>query len=189
MTNQEFRVGTGYTVLHWPGSADGKPVKFCTEIADQAPRPTGGGTVDIQPLDAPAPIEIAFSKSAGSGTLTLGVYEEWDYEVWQRIPGYENVGIDTSGDRNDDDDDALPQDTIVRILRRSARKGGVQVTKIIKSPGDRGNKNVRKKIYHGCVITNVNDSETITINTMEVTKRIEVKYRYSTRLGNRAPSA
>lgn len=192
--NKKYNVrvgGSGYTVLHWPGSGDGTPIKLCRTITETMPTPVGGGTADIQPLDAKAPVDIAFSAAATSGTLALEVWEEWDYYVWQRIPNFRNVGIDTSNSDDDDRDD-LPeeQDTIVRILKKSAklaRTDGIQCTKIIMNPGKPKSQR-RITNYFGCVVTNVTMGDgAIAVDTMDIRKTITLKFRYSQTLGNKGP--
>ncbi len=149
MGDQKFRVGGGYTAFVY----NGKPVLYLDQIADTAPRPVAAPE-PVQPLDEAYPIEIAFPKAAGAGTLVLSIREQWASNVWETLPGYEGT--------ND----------IVEVFQRNIDSGGVTCMKIITGPNG-----VRRGFsYNGCVITDINDSETITIGTMTLPKQITLMY-------------
>lgn len=155
---QRFRVaGSGYTLF----SYDGKKINFCTEIDDSPPRPVAA-PYPVQPLDAPHPIEIAFPVAAGAGTLRLTILEQWDSDVWQQLPGLRNRQI------ND----------IVDLLRFSSRRS-VTCVKVINPPPPHKKRIVR---YHGCVITDVEFGETISIEAMVPGKVVTIMYTHTTRI-------
>lgn len=178
MSKQNFRVGgSGYTVLHWKGS----PLLYCRTLTETPPRLVGGGTADIQGIDDYAPREIVFARAAGSGSMTLEVFEKWEREVWEHLSDdWRGVGIDNIGAADDDNDRDKPRDTIVDLMKKSARDGSVSCFKIIKPPGR--NRKRRKVVYHGAVITDFSMADPpITVGTMEVIKTITVSYTHSTR--------
>jgi hypothetical protein len=154
--NQRFRVvGSGFTIFTYGGSQ----VNYCQEIQDRPPDPVAPPQA-IQPIDETHPIEIAFPRAAGAGMLTLTIIDQWNLEVWRQFPGY------STGVIND----------IVDILTRSAQIGGV---KLIKNP----NGGTRAVNYHGAVITNVDMSEDVRIESMTVGKMVQIMYTNSTRQG------
>lgn len=159
---QRFRiVGSGFTLFRYAGS----PIKFCTAIQDQAPRPVGNGPQPVQPLDARHPIEIAFPRAATHGVLTLQIIEEWDREFWTRLPGYNQRNI------ND----------IVDVFDRSADIGGVTCVKIIKGP-----RGIRRAVqYHGAQIVDIDMSEQVTIDALTVGRTVTMWYTHTTRKGGR----
>lgn len=157
---QRFRVvGSGYTLFSYAGSK----LKFCETIQDQPPAPVAPPE-PVQPLDERHPIEIAFPRAAGAGTLVLTIKEEWDKEIWRQLPGYKN------GQIND----------IVELFDRSVRNGKVFCTKLIVPPP--GHK-PRAVIYHGCVLVDADLGEQVAINSMTVNKTITVMYTHTTRRG------
>ena len=155
-----FRVvGSSFTVFRYAGS----PLIFCETIQDQAPAPVAPPE-PVQPLDERHPIEIAFPRAAGAGTLVLAVKEQWDKDVWRILPGYK------TGQLND----------IVDLFERTVNNGDVACAKLIIPP--KGIK-PRSVIYHGCVMVDAQLGEQVAINAMTVNKQITLMYRYTTRKG------
>lgn len=149
MPDQKFRVGGGYTAFTYNGS----PILYLDEIADTAPRPVAAPEV-VQPLDSQYPIEVAFPKAAGAGTLVLRIREQWATNAWETIPGFAGTS------------------DIVEVFQRNINSGGVQCMKVITGPNG-----VRRGFtYIGCVVTDINDSETINIGTMTLPKTITLMY-------------
>lgn len=157
---QHFRVvGSAYTIFRY----DGNKTRFVETIQDQPPAPVAQPEA-VQPLDARHPIEIAFPRAAGAGTLVLGLKEEWDREIWRQFTGFKNGVI------ND----------IVDMFERSAAHPNVTCVKLILPPP--GHKS-RAVIYHNCVIVDADLGEQVAIASMTVTKTITVMYTHTTRRG------
>lgn len=154
MTTQKFRVGGGYTTF----SFNGTPLIYLEQLADRAPTPVANPE-PIHPLGEPHPIEIAFPKAHGVGTLTLTIKEQWTSDIWQSLPGYEN---DTN---------------IIDVFSSNVAAGSIVCSKVITAP----NGSKRTTYYHGCVITRIDESETVTVGTMTFPKTIEVTYTHKTR--------
>lgn len=161
--NQRFRiVGSGFTLFSYNGSR----VKFCTSVAETAPRPVtgapgGGAAVGIQPLDALRPIEIVFPRAVGMGTLVLTIQEEWEREVWRQFTGFKTGQINDLAD----------------VLQRSSEVGGVACTKVINPPPPYKPSMV---VYHGCVITDIDMSETVTIDRLVPGRNVTINYTHRT---------
>ena len=84
-SQQKFRVvGSAYTLFYYENVG----IFGCEMLQDQPPQPVATPE-PVQPLDEPHPIEIAFPRAAGPGTLVLRIKEQWDKDVWRAIPGYE----------------------------------------------------------------------------------------------------
>lgn len=156
-TSQRFRIGgSGYTLF----SYDNSPIMFCEQVRDTPPRPVANPK-PIQPLDELHPIEIAFSRALTEGTLVLSIIEEWDREVWAQFPGYEGLINDLSD-----------------IFTISASKGNsVTCMKAILSPSGK----TRVVQYHGCVITDIDMSDTVTSGTQTNTRDVTIMYTHVTR--------
>lgn len=152
-------VGSAYTLFTF----NGDHIALCETIQDQPPAPVAPPE-PIQPLDARHPIEIAFPRAAGAGTLVLSVKEEWDKEVWRQFSGFKGGVI------ND----------IVDVLDRSATIGGVMAVKIIDPPPPFKRRAV---VYHGCVVVDVDMGEQVAINSMTVNKTVTIMYLRQTRRG------
>jgi len=157
---QRFRVvGSGYTIFHYAGSQ----LNFCDTISDQPPAPVAPPE-PVQPLDERHPIEIAFPRAAGAGTLTVQIREQWDKEIWRQFPGFKTGVI------ND----------IVDLFERSVSNGKVFCAKLILPPP--GHK-PRAVMYHGCVIVDADLGEQVSIAAMTVPKTITIMYTHTTRRG------
>jgi hypothetical protein len=159
MPNQTFRVGGGYTAFTFNGTA----VMYCDSVQDQGPRPVSQPET-IQPLDAERPIEIAFPIAHSAGTLTLTIREQWSKFAWETLSGYDGTS------------------NIIDVFKKNMSNGSISCTKIIKNPAG----GTRTITYHNCVITDIDDSETVQVNTMTFPKRISLMYTHRTRTNTTA---
>src|SRR3954466_1303293 len=152
--------GSGFTAFYW----DSQPIGFCRELAHTSGTPVGPGPTPLQPLDEPYPIDILTPAAMTIGTLSLELYELYNHKVWDQLRWI-------SGELD-----------LVNVFLAMAEHGPVQIVKVVRSPVLAGA--VRREyadIFHGCVITNVEDGERIEIGTMEITKRLTVAYTKTTR--------
>ncbi|MDB5280897.1 MAG: hypothetical protein JWR61_5852 [Ferruginibacter sp.] len=153
--------GSGFTAFYWRTS----PIGFCRQIAHTAPTPVGPGPTPIHPLDEPYAIEIITPAAQNIGTLTLELYELYNHKVWDALA-----------------DIAGSIDLVNIFIRVAALKDPITVVKLIQPPTIRGiNPTPYAERFHNCVITNVEDGETIEIGTMEITKRLTIAYTHMTR--------
>ena len=158
-------VGSGFTTFNYRG----KPLAFCEGIEDSGQRAfsdLGQPYQFIHPLGAEHPVEIATSRVLQGGTLVLTLRELWNAPVWQQLDGLARAY------------------NIVDIFKFLAQDPSyVTCTQIIKPPGtERTPSRWRGKNYHNCVIVDINDSDTITVGALAVTKGITVAYTHSTKL-------
>jgi len=171
--------GSGFTVFWW----DGSPILYARQISHQSPAPVGPGTVPIHPMDTPYPVELVTPQATSMGTLTLELYELYGSNVWERLAGYLNTspGNETSG----------PVD-LAGIFDNVARLGTpINIIKYIKPPNRAVGLNPAvgnalgyyTEEYRNCVISQLQDGETIEVGTMEVLKQIVVNYTHLTRSG------
>lgn len=117
----------------------------------------------IHPLGQRHPVEIATSRVLQGGTLVLTIRELWNQAVWRQLAGL-------AGTNN-----------IVEIFEALARNPNyVTCQTIIKPPGTQNNPaSWRGKIYHNCVVVDINDGDTITVGALAVTKGITVAYTHT----------
>lgn len=165
--------GSGFTIFTFRH----QPIAFAKQLAHTSPTPVGPGPTPIHPLDSPYPVEIITPAAQNIGTLTLQLYELYNAKVWDQL-----TGLSGSVD-------------LVNIFIKMAALGeDVQVVKVIRPPALGGNgdpgttQGAYSERYHRCVITNVEDGETIEVGTMELSKRITIAYTYMTRDGNPQPN-
>jgi hypothetical protein len=175
--------GSGNTVFKWLD----QPLAMARQISHQAPTPVGPGTTPIHPMDEPHPVELVTPIAATMGQITLEFYDIFNQKVWDRLSGLTGA-VD-----------------IVSIFRTVAKQGpGIYMQQVIQAPhfgpGETNpfsgsNKNAARRLgtkaktnnnsftitYHNVVISQVIDSETIEVGTMEVLKQIVVNYTHSTR--------
>lgn len=150
------RVGGVYTAFTWRGTVIG----FCDETAVTAVQPVAAA-VPVQPMNARRPVEIVTSGGHGAGTIVLTLTELYNLPVWSRL-----AGLASSND-------------ISEIMQTvSGLDGGdVQVQRIVSPPP--GNGDAYVETFHQCVITNVQDDEDITVDTMLINKQVTIMYTYS----------
>ncbi len=149
-------VGSNFTTFQYAG----KTIAFLERLTDSGQRPVAN-PMPIHPLGYPHPVDIVTPRALSAGTLTLTIRELWNQEIWQQMQGL-------SGSK-----------TIVDIFRALARTPNyVTCTKIINSPGRRR----YGKVYHRCVITDIQDGDDVAIGTLSVAKTMTVMYTHSTAL-------
>lgn len=163
--------GSGFTVFAWMN----KPILFARQISHQSPAPVGPGTVPIHPMDTPYPVELVTPMAATMGTITLELYELYGSNVWERLAGL--AGDNGNGSNG-------PVD-IVGIFKAVSNMGQpITIFKYVRSPSIRGEPfKTYTEEYHNCVVSQVNDGETIEVGTMEVLKQMVVNYTHITRGG------
>jgi hypothetical protein len=155
--------GSGFTAFFW----NNDPIPFMRQLAHVAPTPVGPGPTPIQPLDEPYPIDIITPAAQTIGTLTLELYELYGSKVWDGLSSL-------TGEI----------DLVNIFIKLAADETPVTIKKVIFPPTLAGtNRSPTIDLFLHCVVTNVEDGETIEIGTMEVTKRISVAYRRTYRTG------
>lgn len=148
-------VGSNYTAFQYAG----RNIAFLDSIQDSGQTPVGAGSEFIHPLGYRHPVDIVTTRALNGGTLTLTIRELWNEEIWEQL-------ANLSGAK-----------TIVDIFERLSRTPNyVTCTKIITPPSGRR----YGKVYHRCVITRIQDGETISIGTLSVPKQIVVSYTHTT---------
>lgn len=158
-------VGSGFTTFNYRG----KSIAFCEGIEDSGQRAfsdLGQPYQYIHPLGAKHPVEIATSRVLQGGTLVLTMRELWAAPVWQQLAGMARA------------------QNIVDIYEILAQDPNyVTCTQIIKPPGtERTPSRWRGKNYHNCTIVDINDSDTVTVGALAVSKGITVAYTHTTKL-------
>lgn len=161
IAGQRVRVpGSGFTVFHWNGTGTDQIIAFAQQVTVNSVPPVADA-VPIQPLNAQHPVEIVTAGAHTNGVLTLQLTELYGQSVWQRLSGL-----------------ADSQD-IVDIMRTVAGLNqGIQISRIINPPPGIAGK-TQVETYYNCVITAVEDNETIDITTMRVDKNVTVWYTNS----------
>jgi hypothetical protein len=136
------------------------------------------GLVAVHPMDEPYPVQVLTPAASGMGSLTLNLYELYNQKVWDRLAanvngkptspfgGVDSNNINTSGGLFDG-----AVDLVDVIIRQAEYAHELYVTKFIRPPeiGGRAGKPYAEQ-YHGCVITNITDGETVEVGTMEIVK-------------------
>lgn len=162
--------GSGFTVFAWGA----KPVLFARQISHQTPAPVGPGTVPIHPMDTPYPVELITPMAATMGTITLELYELWGSTIWQRLESA-GTGLGKNPEGNG------PVD-LVGIFKEVAERGSpITIFKYVRFPSRNGQApGSYTEEYHNCVVSQVQNGETIEVGTMEVLKQMVVNYTHPT---------
>jgi hypothetical protein len=138
----------------------GQRIAFLETINDGGQSPVAP-VQSVHPLDEPYAIEFAVPRALGTGTLTLNIRELWSMPVWQHLKGLESAN------------DLLGVWSVMAAL-----PGTITCQTIIKPP--QGNY-WRVKTYHNVVITDIDDTESISIANMTIARDIMCAYTHATR--------
>jgi hypothetical protein len=135
----------------------GQRLAYLQVMQDTPPTPVATAQA-VQPIDEPTPLEIVTSQAVGVGTLRVTFYELWNSPVWSALPGLEGTN------------------NLLEVLKRQIGLGNVTVQKIVKSPSGI----MRARVYHSCVVTDIDEGENVNIGTMTLPKTLTIQYCYST---------
>jgi hypothetical protein len=131
----------------------GTRLAYLQTLQDTPPQPVAGAQV-VQPIDEETPLEIVTAMAVGAGTLRLSFYEIWNSPAWAQLPGLEGTN------------------NLLEVLKRQVQMGEVSCRKLIKSPSGI----TRARVFHGCVITDIDEGEQIQIGTMTLPKTLTLQY-------------
>lgn len=170
--NRARVAGSTFTVFTWQNN----PITFARQISYQSAAPVGPGTVPIHPMDSPYPVELITPMATTMGTIVLELYELYGQYVWQRLFYL--------GGQSDIHGGEVPVDlaNIFQAVANSDRP--IHIYRVIRPPRLRGKTlSPYTEEFHNCVVSSLDDGETIEIGTMEVLKRLTVNYTHITRGG------
>lgn len=154
MAESNTRVGgSGYTTLLFQG----RRLSYLQVIQDTPPTPVATAQA-VQPIDEPVPIEIVTAAAVGVGTIRMTFYERWHSPAWAMLPGLEGTN------------------NLLEVLMRQISLGNITMQKIMRSPTGI----MRARVYHGVVITDIDEGENINIGTMTLPKTLTAQYTYTT---------
>lgn len=149
-------VGSGFTTFRW----NGQPIAFLESVTDSGQDLVGAVTA-IHPLDSQYPVEFATPRAMNSGTLSFTIRELWNAPVWQQLSGL-----------------ATAQNILDVWDVFAANPNSVTCQTIIKPPY--GNL-WRTKTYHNVFVSAIDDTETISLESMTVARSITAFYTHATR--------
>lgn len=141
--------GSGFTTMTFRGTR----LAYLQTLQDTPPQPVAGAQV-VQAIDDETPSEIVTAQAVGAGSLRLTFYELWNTPVWSQLPGFDGTN------------------NLLEVLKRQITLGEVTCRKLIASPSGI----TRARVYHGCVITDIDEGEQINIGTMTLPKTITMQY-------------
>lgn len=153
MESQTRIGGSGYTTMLFQNMR----LAYLQTMQDTPPTPVAGA-VAVQPIDESVPLEIVTAGAVGVGTLRCSFYELWNYPVWSILPGLQGTF------------------SLIDVLKRQVSLGSISMQKIIKSPSGI----MRARVYHGVVIVDIDEGESINIGTMTLPKTLTFQYCYTT---------
>lgn len=162
--------GSTFTVFTWQG----QPITFAQQIQIQSATAVAD-VVPIHPLDSPYPVDLITPMALTMGQMTLQLYELYGAYVWQQLAGL-NGDAGVGG---------VPVD-LANIFQAVANSPNpIHIVRVIRPPRIRGaNMAPYTEEFHNCVVSSLDDGETITIGSMEVIKTLTVNYTHLTRGGN-----
>jgi hypothetical protein len=165
--NRRTRVVGGTTVFFWsdPTTGTDEPIAFAEQTQVFGVQPVAPSEV-IQPLNALRPVEIVTPIAHTNGRIVLTLTDLYNQAVWQRL-----AGLAGSND-------------IVDIMSHVAQlDNGIKISKWVFPPAGIGGSEFDTGTYletfHNCVVTRVQDDETVTVQTMHINKEMELWFTYS----------
>lgn len=154
-------VGSGFTTFNYRG----KPIAFLESVEDSGQDPysggMGGAVQAIYTLASNRAEEIVTTRVLGTGTLTMTIRELWNKKVWQQLEGLRDVNGE-----------------ITDIYRAFAEDPSLVTCQMIQKPP--GSNVWKSTEYHNCIITAVDNSESVSIGAMSVGRTIVVAYTHKT---------
>lgn len=154
-------VGSGFTTFNYAG----QPIAWLESVVDTG-QPPLSPPEPIQPLGWLHPREIVTGRALGNGSLTLTIRELWNEPVW-----YQLAGLGGTPD-------------IAQVWNRLAEQASFVTCQMIISPP--GASVVRGKVFHNCVVTAIDDGDSLTIGALSIAKSITVHYTHTTVLSGSA---
>jgi hypothetical protein len=154
MSVSQTRIGgSGYTLMLFQNIA----LAYLQTLQDTPPTPVATAQA-VQPIDQPVPLEIVTAQAVGVGTLRCSFYELWNAPVWAELPGLQGTT------------------NLLDVLKAQLSMGAITMQKIIQSPTGI----MRGYVYHGVVITDIDQGENINIGTMTIQRTMTFQYCYTT---------
>lgn len=150
-------VGSGFTTFNYQGQA----IAFLDGFSDTGQQPIVAPE-PITPLGDRYPREIATARVLDMGTLTVTIRELWNAPVWWQLAGLNGV-----------------EDIVAVYEALASNPSDVTCQMIIKPPGGRP---WRGKVYHGCLITRIDDRENVTIAGLSFPRTLDIVYTHTTAL-------
>lgn len=148
--------GSGLTILTFRSDR----IAYLQTIQDMPGQPVAAAQA-VQAIDDRFPSEIVTALAVGAGTLRLTFYELFAAPVWATLPGLEDTG------------------NLLEVLERQVQLGAISCRKIVRAPltGE-----MRARVYHNCVITDIDEGEQVNIGTMTLPKTLTLQYTHTTRI-------
>lgn len=147
-------VGSGFTTFNYKGA----PIAFLEGFQDSGQQPIVAPS-PITPLASRHPVEIATARVLGPGTLDITILELWNEPVWYQLPGL-----------------AGKEDIVSVYEALAADPSDLTCQMIIKPPGSPTR---RAKVYMGCIVTAIDDRESVSIGALQVPRSIQVMYTHT----------
>jgi len=164
--------GSGITTMEWyDGSGPSKLIAFCQSVTVNWPQAVAE-EVAVQPLNARRPIEIVTANAVRGGTIDLELMTLCNQEIWQQFSILANS-----------------QD-LADILQAVSSVSGVGQSGLIVNrtyrpqfnpsifKGQSPN-NTYVESFYGCVVTRIEDSIPISVETMLVNKKMTLAFTKS----------
>lgn len=147
--------GGGYTFFRWEWPGEGPIVLgFANSATVTSPNPVADAQA-IQPLNEQRPIEIITTRAIGHWEIVLEEFEKWNAQAWHEL-----AGIAESVDLAEIFDAVANQENPIKVHQ------------VVKPPLPGGAPYY--KTYHGCVVANARDDETVNVQSMQVLKNITI---------------
>lgn len=166
---EKFRVGgSGFTAFYWKSS----PIAFAQSVQVISPKPVAQPYA-IQPMDARYPLQVITPGAIQEGYLQVALLELYNKKIWDQM-----IEVVT-GNPN-----ARANDLADVFYTMAAISEPIRAVKVVVPPKNlQGDRTLKPygEIYHNCVITSIDDGETIEVGSMQIVKQLMISYTHATR--------
>ncbi len=183
MAQTQVRVPGGGNTFIAMGLANSKGKGYVTNLAflanvNDRPGPAVGRVTPIHPIGHAYPVDIAIPYAQSMGTLTLTVWATWGKDGWvsafmnnyNRSPWKNYKAVHNFSKHQPCD--------LREVLEAQRLNGGYLLCK--KYERGRNGKIARVKNYQKCLISDIDASDNVSIDTMEQRVTITCNYAYVT---------
>ena len=192
MATTQVRVPGGGNTFMVMGTNTGVRVAFLANVNDTPGRSVGSPT-PIHPVGSAYPVEIATPFAQGMGTLVLTVWAQWGTDGWVSAFANDKAKTDSPwnkysskhGENLEGTKVGVPCDLREVLEAQRETLGDSGYLKVQKYERGRNGNVVRVKSYEKCVITDIDATDNVSVETMEQRTRITMNYAYVTVVGSR----
>jgi hypothetical protein len=164
-------VGSSFTAFYWNHTA----IAFLDEVHDSGQQPIAQYQA-VTPLGKSYPVEFALPRVKAEGTLQFVLRELWSQPSWWALQGFAATQAAALGLASGTDQGGASSSIVDVYNIMAATTQPIQCTTVITLP----NGQTRGWLYNNCVLTTIDDSESVTIGALTSSRQLQAVYASKT---------